>query len=428
MTFRWITVNLAWGKIGDADLDHLTQRITAVFGIVVMLGIAWLLSSARNRFPWRIALWGLAIQFALGLVFLGTSMGQRFFDGLESGVTGLQGFIDKGSAFVFGSLMETGFSFALNVLPGIIVMGALFQIFYHLGIAQIIVRAVARLMSRAMGLSAAESLAAVANIFVGQTEAPLMVKPYISRMTESELFALMATGMATVAGSVMIAYTQFIGADYAGHLVTASLMSAPAALVIAKIMVPETRTPDTFGTDHADIPRTSVNVIDAAADGALAAMRLAANILVLLIAFVALIEIINALIGSAGGLFGVEGLTLQGILGWILAPLAWCMGIPWEEARAVGSLIGMKTVVNEFLAYQDLGVLMANEGISARSAAITSYALCGFANFSSVAILIGGIGGMAPDRKQDVARLGIRAIVAGTLATQLTGCVAAILL
>lgn len=409
-------------------MELLSQRMTAAVGILVMLSIAWLLSSARRAFPWRIVLWGLGIQFALGLLFLTTSMGQGFFDGLERGVNGLQSFINAGAGFVFGPLMEVGFSFALMVLPGIIVMGALFQIFYHLGIAQVVVRAVARVMSKAMGLSAAESLAAVANIFVGQTEAPLMVKPYISRMTESELFALMATGMATVAGSVMIAYTQLIGTDYAGHLVTASLMSAPAALLIAKIMVPETQTPETFGTDSADIPRTSVNVIDAAADGAIAAMKLAANIVVLLIAFVALIEIVNSVIGGFGGWFGVEGLTLQQILGWIFAPLVWFMGVPWEEATTVGSLIGIKTVVNEFVAYQELGSLMAADDISARSAAITSYALCGFANLSSVAILIGGIGGMAPDRKQDVARLGIRAIIAGTLATQLTGCIAGILL
>ncbi|MFK8030961.1 MAG: NupC/NupG family nucleoside CNT transporter [Gammaproteobacteria bacterium] len=409
-------------------MDYLPQRLTAVFGILVMLGIAWALSTERRRFPWRIVIWGMAIQFGLGLLFLGTPLGDSFFSGLERGVLGLLSFINSGASFVFGPLMDVGFSFALNVLPGIIVMGALFQICYHLGIAQVIVRGVAGIMSRTMGLSAAESLAAVANIFVGQTEAPLMVKPYISRMTESELFALMATGMATVAGSVMIAYTQFIGVENAGHLVTASLMSAPAALVIAKIMVPETETPITFGTDQADIPCTSVNVIDAAADGAIAAMKLAANILVLLIAFVALIEIVNSVIGGAGGFFGLEGLTLQKILGWILAPLVWCMGVPWDEATTVGSLIGIKTVVNEFVAYDQLGTLISSDAISARSATISSYALCGFANFSSVAILIGGIGGMAPDRKQDVARLGIRAIIAGTLATMLTGAIAGILL
>jgi CNT family concentrative nucleoside transporter len=408
-------------------LNDLSSRLIAAVGLLVLLGIAWLFSTNRRRFPLRVVLWGLAIQFTLGLFLLVSSAGQNFFVGMSAGVTRLLGFVDEGSRFMFGPLMDTGFSFVLNVLPGIIMLGALFQVLYHWGVAQFLVRQVARVLSRAMGVSGVESLAAAANIFVGQTEAPLLVKPYIQRMTQSELFSLMAVGMATVAGSVMLAYTQMLGTEYAGHLVTASLMSAPAALLIAKIMVPEDGAPLTMGDNNFAVERTTVNAIDAAAEGALAALRLAANIGALLIAFVAIVALLNAFIGWGGGIVGVEGLTLEKILGWVLAPFAWLMGIPWQDAQAVGSLIGIKTVANEFVAYVELGQLIQDGSVAPRSAVIASYALCGFANFSSIAIMIGGIGGMAPDRRPDIARFGLRAVLAGTLATQMTGCIVSIL-
>jgi len=332
-------------------------------------------------------------------------------------------------AFVFGPLQELGFSFVLDVLPIIIFMGSLFAILYHLGIVQWVVTALARILSRSMGLSGAESLAAVANIFVGMAEAPLLVRPYIERMTRSELFTVMATGMATIAGSVLVAYAKMLGdGSFAGHLVTASLLSAPAGILIAKVMVPETEIPVTTSGGRATVERTSVNLIDAASEGALAALRLAAYVGALLLAFVALIAMLNGLVGWVGGLLGAPDLTLQWILGVLFAPFALLMGIPWSEAVQVGSLLGVKTVLNEFLAFRDLGILMEAEALSPRSIVISSYALCGFANFGSLAILIGGVGGMAPSRRGDLARLGLRSILAGTLATMMTGCVAGILL
>ncbi|MFK8015729.1 MAG: NupC/NupG family nucleoside CNT transporter [Gammaproteobacteria bacterium] len=408
-------------------MDYLASRLIAAFGLVVLLAIAWLFSTNRRQFPVRVVLWGVGLQFAIGILLLVTKIGQGFFIGMSNGVNRLLGFVEEGSRFMFGPLMDTGFSFVLNVLPGIIVLGALFQVLYHWGIAQFLVRQVAKLLSRAMGLSGVESLAAAANIFVGQTEAPLLVKPYVARMTQSELFSLMAVGMATVAGSVMLAYTQMLGTDFAGHLITASLMSAPAALMIAKIMVPEDDTPLTLGDTSMNVERTTVNAIDAAAEGALAALRLAANIGALLIAFVTIVAMLNALIGWVGGFFGVETLSLEQIFGLILAPFAWLMGIPWAEAQQVGSLIGIKTVANEFVAYVELGNQITAQSLSPRSAVIASYALCGFANFSSIAIMIGGIGGMAPERRPDIARFGLRAVLAGTLATQMTGCIVSIL-
>jgi len=290
------------------------------------------------------------------------------------------------------------------------------------------VRLLARGLERTMGTSGAESLSTVAEVFLGMTEAPLLVRPYLARMTESELFTVMTAGMATVAGSVLIAYAQMLGGEFGGHLVTASLLSAPAAVLVSKVMIPERGTPETLGHGGALAPRTTVNLIDAAAEGGLAGLRLAAYIGGLLVAFVALVALANDALGWLGGLVGAPGLTLQGVLGALFSPLAWLMGIPWDEARTVGGLLGTKTVLNEFLAYRELGVLVEQQAISQRSAVIASYALCGFANFGSIAILIGGVGGMAPSRRPDLARLGLRAILAGTLATCMAGCFASVLL
>ena len=410
-------------------MTDLGLRAVSALGLVGLIAIAWLFSSQRRLVPWRVIGWGLGLQLGLALLLLKTAFGRTFFVAVNQAVAQFIGFTDAGVAFMFGPIEQLGFSFVLDVLPIIIFMGSLFAILYHLGVVQWVVNALARVLSRSMGISGAESLAAVANIFVGMAEAPLLVRPYIERMTRSELFAVMATGMATIAGSVLVAYAKMLGdGSFAGHLVTASLLSAPAGILIAKVMVPETEVPVTAAGGHATVERTSVNLIDAASQGALAALRLAAYVGALLLAFVALIAMLNALVGWVGGLLGVPDLTLQWMLGVLFAPFALLMGIPWSEAVQVGSLLGVKTVLNEFLAFRDLGVLVEAEALSPRSIVITSYALCGFANFGSLAILLGGVGGMAPSRRGDLARLGLRSILAGTLATMMTGCVAGILL
>ncbi len=296
--------------------------------------------------------------------------------------------------FVFGALVEPGFSIFVNVLPIIIFMGSVFAVLYHLGLIQRVVDALAWVLSRTMRTSGAESLAAVANLFVGMTESALIVKPYLERMTRSELFTLMTLGMATVAGSVLLAYVGLLGGEsYAGHLATASLLSAPAGLLLAKVMVPETGAPETARAGHVVLERSSVNVIDAAAQGALAGLRLAAYVGALLVAFVALIALLNDVLSGVGGWFGAPELTLQSLLGALLAPLAWLMGVPWQDAPQVGALLGVKTVLNEFLAYRELALLIEQGALAPRSAVIASYALCGFANFGSLAILLGASAG-----------------------------------
>ncbi|MFV1978582.1 MAG: NupC/NupG family nucleoside CNT transporter, partial [Myxococcota bacterium] len=387
----------------------LAERATSALGLVVLIAIAWAMSSDRRQIPWRIVCWGLAIQLGLAVLLLKTSAGRPFFDGMNALARALMSFTDVGARFVFGSLADTGFSFVVNVLPIIIVMGSLFAVLYHLGIMQRVVDGLSGLLSRTMRTSGAESLAAVANLFLGMTESALIIKPYLERMTRSELFLLMTLGMATVAGSVMLAYVGMLGGgDYAGHLATASLLSAPAGILIAKVMIPETNRPETLEKSHSVREKTAVNIIDAAAQGALAGLRLAAYVGALLIAFVALIALVNASIAALGGWFGVEDLSLQKLLGFALAPLAWLLGVPWQDASQVGALLGMKTVLNEFIAYAELADLVAAGALAPRSAVIASYALCGFANFGSLAILLGGIGGLAPSRRPEVALLGVR--------------------
>ena len=407
-------------------MSEAGPRFVSALGFVAMIAIAWAFSQDRRRFPWRTVAWGSALQLALGVVLLETPVGEAFFRGMNRAVATFIGYVDAGVGFVFGSLAETGFSIVVNVLPIIVFMGSLFAILYHLRILQRVVDTLARLLSRTMGTSGAESLAAVANIFLGMTEAALVVRPYLERMTRSELFALMTTGMASVAGSVLVAYVGMLGGEYAGHLATASLLSAPAGLLLAKVMVPEADTPETATASHAPVEISSVNLIDAAAQGAIAGLRLAAYVGALLIAFVALVAMLNHALGVAGGLVGLPDLSMQRVLGFVLAPLAWLMGVPWQDAARVGSLLGVKTVLNEFLAYQELGVLIRANAIAERSAVIASYALCGFANFGSLAILLGGIGGLAPARRPEVARLGLLSILAGSLASFMTACVAGI--
>jgi CNT family concentrative nucleoside transporter len=410
-------------------LSELPARATAALGLLVLIGIAWSVSTDRRRFPVRIVVVGLSLQLLLAVVLLRTAAGRGFFVGVNAGVTGLLSFAREGSRFVFGPLLDAGPSFALSVLPIIVFMGSLFSVLYHLGLVQRLVGGLAVVVSRGLGSSGAESLAAVANIFVGMAEAPLLVRPYLARMTRSELFTVMNTGMATVAGSVLLAYVEMLGGgDFAGHLVTASLLSAPAGILLAKVIVPETETPETAAGSSGRVEPSSANVIDAASMGALAGLRIAAYVGALLIAFVALIAMLNGALAWLGSGVGLEGLTFQRILGWLFAPAAWLMGIPWAEATRVGELLGVKTVLNEFLAYAQLGELIRDGAIGRRTGVIASYALCGFANFGSLAILLGGIGGMAPERRAEVASLGLRSILGGTLATLMTGCVAGILL
>ncbi len=404
-------------------------RVVSAAGLFVMAALAWACSLDRRHVPWRVVVWGLAIQLGLGVLLLATPVGRYFFLGMNAVVSALGSYSDAGVRFVFGALVDTGFSFAVNVLPIIVFMGSVFAVLYHLGIMQRVVDVLAAALGRTLGTSGAESLAAVANVFLGMTESALVVRPYLERMTHSELFCLMTVGMSTVAGSVMLAYVAMLGGgDFAGHLATASLLSAPAGILVSKLMVPETEVPVTARGTSSVVERTAVNVFDAAAEGAIGGLRLAAYVGALLVAFVALIALANDACGFVGSWFGAPELTLQRLLGLALAPLAFAMGVPWGDAVTVGGLLGVKTVLNEFIAYQQLGELMRAGAVSPRAAVIASYALCGFANFGSLAILLGGIGGLAPTRRAEVARLGLRSIVSGSLASFMTACVAGLLL
>jgi CNT family concentrative nucleoside transporter len=414
--------------------------LIGVAGIIVLLAIALLLSNDRRRaLSPRILAWGLGLQLAIGLFALRTSAGARMFAWSNDAANGFIGFANAGIRFVFGDwpavamvqappgpeggalrTVTVGFVLAVKVLPIIIFIASLMAVLYHLGIMQRIVALLARGLSRSMRISGAEALSTVGDVFMGMTEAPLLIRPYIARMTESELFAVMCAGMATISGSVLLAYVA-MGVD-AGYLVTASFMSAPAAVMIAKIMVPETGTPETSSAAHVAVPRLDVNIIDAAARGASEGLQLALNVGAMLIAFVALVAMADKGASVVGGWFGHPELTLGRILGMPLAPLAYVMGVPWREAPFVGELIGTKTVLNEFIAYQTLTSHV--DPLSPRSVRIASFALCGFANFGSLAIVLGGIGGMAPERRGDLARLGVRSIVAGTLATCLSATIA----
>jgi concentrative nucleoside transporter, CNT family len=438
----------------------LHQRLLSVLGLVAMLVLAWAFSIDRRLVQWRVLIWGLGLQLVFALFILKTPLGVALFAGLNDVVLALLQFTNEGARFLFGSLVErtvpvsspegpvalvaeTGASFAFSVLPTIIFFSSLMTVLYHLGIMQLAVRGVAWVMMRTMRTSGAETLSAAGNIFVGQTEAPLLIKPFVERMTMSELHAVMTGGFATVAGGVMAAYVGMLVVffpDIAGHLLAASVMSAPAALVVAKLMYPEREEPVTRSSLGVDVPSQDANVIDAAARGAGEGMTLAFNVGAMLLAFIALIAMLNGLLGVLAGWLGLEAvlqgwgalapgqsLTLELILGWILSPLAWLMGVPWADAVAVGSLLGIKTVANEFVAYLRLADLLAAGALSPRSVVISTYALAGFANFSSIAIQIGGIGGIAPSRRSDLSRIGLRAMIAGSLAAFLTATIAGIL-
>ncbi len=439
-----------------ATLSVLPHRLRAVVGVVAILGVAWALSTRRDAVRWRPVLWGLGLQLAFGLLVLRTPLGVAFFEAVNHGVEALLGYAEEGGRFVFGNLVQddipvgtgepgqgafeatgglvarSGAFFAFQILPNIIFVSTLMTILYHWGVMQRVVRGAAWVLQRTLRTSGAETLATASNIFVGLMESPLVVKPFLERMTASELMAVMTAGMATISGGVLAAYAGMLlpfepGA--AGHLVAASVMSAPAALVLAKLMVPETGDPVTLHTlDAMEVERPDVNVIDAAARGASEGLRLALVVGAMLIAFIGLVSLANGVVGWAGGLAGVEGLTLERILGWILAPVAWLLGVPWADAGVVGQLVGLEVVLNEFVAFVRLETLLSGGvELGSRSVVIATYALTSFANFGSVAMTLAGIGALAPSRRHDLARLGLRAMLAGILATLLTAAVAGIL-
>jgi CNT family concentrative nucleoside transporter len=402
--------------------------------LVVFVALAWLLSENRRRFPWRTVGAGMVLQFIFGWGILRTQEGAWFFGKLDAVFRRLLGFANEGVSMVFGPLAnrdllvekwgpDNAFLFAVTITGTIVLVSALSSLLYHYGILQIIVRGVAWVMRRLMGTSGSESLAAAANIFMGQTEAPLVIKPYLATMTRSELMALMVGGMATIAGGVMAAYISF--GISAGHLLTASVMSAPAALLMAKILLPETEPSDTADGAHRRIERETVNGIDALCRGASDGMKLAINVMAMLIAFVAVVALTNYLLSLGLRGFGIsEAKPMQTALGWLNAPFAWLMGVPWQDCRVIGSILGERIVLNEFIGYLSLSKA---EGLQPQSITITTYALCGFANFASIAIQIGGIGALAENRRQDLARLGFKAMIGGLLACYCTACIAGLL-
>ena len=399
------------------------ERLVSLLGLATMIAIAFAFSSDRKKINWRTVISGIVLQIVFGLLILKTDLGKSTFEGARAFFTGILNYTNEGSQFIFGPLTNVpkfGFIFFVMVLPTIIFVSSLMSVLYHIGVMQFVIKGTAKVMVKVMGTSGAESLSAAANIFAGQTEAPLVVKPFISKMTKSEIMALMTGGMATVAGGVLAAYVG-MGID-AGHLLAASVMSAPAALVCAKLMVPETEQSETAGIVKVDLPKTTANIIDAAATGAGEGLKLAMNVGGMLLAFIALIAMLNGILSWFGGLFEYPQLSLELITGYLFSPIAWLMGVPWVDCFSVGTLLGKKVIVNEFVAYLDMKAMM--ETLQPRSITIATYALCGFANFSSIAIQIGGIGTIAPDRRKDLALLGVRSLIGGTLACFMTACIA----
>jgi CNT family concentrative nucleoside transporter len=400
------------------------DRLISLLGLFVMIGVAYSLSENKKSIQWRTVITGIILQMVFGLLILKTTIGHDVFDTIGKGFNAILGYTGEGARFLFGSLAtpseSLGFVFATMVLPTIIFMSALMSVLYHVGIMQKVVEVVARVMMWAMKTSGAESLAAAANIFVGQTEAPLVIKPFVGKMTKSEIMCLMTGGMATVAGGVLAAYVGF-GID-AGHLLAASVMSAPAALVCAKLMVPEIEESVTAGVVKIDLPKVSANVVDAAATGASDGLKLAVNVAAMLLAFIALIAMLNGILSGIGGLFGYPQISFELLMGYVNAPVAWLLGVPWDDCFVVGAILGKKLVLNEFVGYLDL--IKAKAVISERSTILTTYALCGFSNFSSIAIQLGGIGTMCPEKRPILAKYGMKSLIGGTLACYMTACIA----
>lgn len=421
-----------------------TLKARGVFGLFVLLGLCWALSTNRRAVAWRIVGYGLALQITFALLILKTEPGRAFFAAANSAITSLLGFADAGIGFLLGPVLadksgegkSMGVIFLFHILPTIIFFAALMSLLYHLGILQWVVKGVAWVMQKTMKTSGAETLSAAANIFVGQTEAPLLVKPFIQDMTKSEMMAVMTGGFATVAGGVMAAYVGMlhdVNPNIAGHLLAGSTMAAPTGLVVAKLLVPETEVAKTANTMTIHVEKNASNVVDAAATGASEGMTLVLNVAAMLLAFVALVNMFDVLLAWSGdhlyawtGAAVFEDLSLPKVFGWIFAPLAWLMGIESGDVQDVGRLLGEKLVLTEFTAYRNLGT--SGDLLSPRSFTMASYALCGFANFASIAIQIGGIGAMAPSRRSDLARLGVKAMFAGFLTTCITATVAGILI
>ncbi len=434
------------------------QKAQSLFGLVVLTAFCWGIGQLRKprlKPLARTVIWGLALQFVFALLVLNTP---GFFEAINSGVNALLNFSREGAKFLFGNLVDnnvpvgkpvgsatmgpitqpnsyaaTGAFFAFNVLPTIIFFSALSTLMYYLGVLQPVVKGLAWVMQRTMGTSGSETLSATANIFLGQTEAPLFVRPFIAGATQSELMAIMVGGFSNIASGVLAAYVAMLAGfepQIAGHLLAASIISAPASLAVAKLLLPESQPSETSGQMKLHVENQDANVIDSAARGAIEGLQLALNVGAMLLVFVALVAMLNALLGWLGGFLGVPNLSMQMLLGYICAPLAWLLGIPWAECGKAGSLIGIKTVINEFVAYLELAGSMGKDAafLSPRSFLLVVYALCGFANFSSIAIQVGGIGSMAPERRADLSRLGLLAMFGGAVASCMTACVVGIIL
>lgn len=404
------------------------NRFIGILGIIVILGIAFLLSENKKKISWRLVGIGLGLQLIFALLVLKVPAGRAFFELISNGITALINFTNEGTSFLFGSLTDSltfGNIFAINTLPTIIFFSALMSILYYLGIMQAVVKFIAKGITKLLGTSGAETLSAVGNIFLGQTESPLLVRPYIKDMTRSEILTVMVGGMATVSGGVLAGYVA-MGVN-AGSLLCASIMAAPAGLVLSKILIPETEEPETKNTINIETEKTASNVVEAAANGASEGLGLALNVGAMLIAFVALMALLNSILGAFGGLFGFPELSFQWILGKIFSPLVFLMGVPVSDLSIAGGLIGEKIILNEFVAFSSLANYIQSGVLSAKSIVILTYALCGFANISSIAIQIGGIGGMAPDKKGTIASLGFKALLGGTLASCLSATIAGIL-
>ena len=416
-------------------------KLVSLLGMCVLLGLAWACSAHRKKFPWRTVGWGLGLQFTFALIILKTGPGRKLFEVAGAAVNRISEFANEGSKMVFGPLADAtalqgafgpdAFIFAITVTATIILVAALSALLYHWQILQKVVHSMAWVMRRAMKTSGSETLAAAANIFMGQTEAPLVIKPYIARMTRSELLCLMTGGMATIAGGVAAAYAQMGLAsghpEMAGHLLSASVMSAPAALMITKIILPETEVSETASGRMVDPERTSLNSIDALCRGTSDGLQLALNVIAMLIAFVAVVALANFCLKWPQEYWGVtDPVTLQKLFGWINAPFAWLLGVPARDCVTIGQVLGERIVLNEFVGY--LTLTNPKTVVEPRSFILATYALCGFANFSSIAIQIGGIGALAPGRRDDLARLGWRAMIGGLISCYLTATVVGILL
>jgi len=402
--------------------------LMGILGMVVLLAIAILFSNNRRAINWRTVIGALAIQIGFAALILYVPAGKNALGATADAVANVIAYGNEGINFVFGGLADpskpTGFIFAVKVLPIIVFFSGLISVLYYLGIMQVVIKIIGGALQKVLGTSKTESMSAAANIFVGQTEAPLVVKPYISRMTKSELFAIMAGGTASIAGSVMVGYAG-MGVSLT-YLIAASFMAAPAGLLFAKILYPQTEKFNDIQPEITDAEKPS-NLLEAMAGGASAGMQLALNVGAMLITFVALIALINGILGGIGGWFGYGELTLQSIFGWIFKPLAYLIGVSWQESGIAGEMIGMKLAVNEFVGYLEFAKYLQPDAavvLSEKTKAIITFALCGFANFSSIAILIGGLGGIAPNRRGDIARLGLRAVVAGTLANLMSATIA----